>query len=509
MRTPHPLLLQLNTQVVLHERGESLGRAATLDDIAASELRAIAAAGFHYVWMLGVWEIGEEGPSVSRRHPGVLAELATTLPDWRASDISGSPFAIRSYTVRAAWGGDEALARLRRRLHAVGVGLILDLVPNHVALDHPWLEQHPEFLVGADADALAREPHNYVMRPSRGMHRVFAHGRDPYFPGWPDTLQIDLRHPGARAALRAELAAVAARCDGVRCDMAMLLCPDVVQRTWGAPTRLPDGHAPVFEPFWPSAITEIRARTPGFVFIAEAYWDRERQLQEEGFDFTYDKALYDHLRSADRERLRAHLGADAEHQRKSVHFLENHDEPRAAAVFPSDKHRAAALVTALAPGMRMFHHGQTEGRRARVSIHASRRLAESVDPELHAFYEQLLAILRDPLVHDGAWAFHPCGPAHQGDDAHGDIVVYSWQTEGRGLIVAVNFSDRPARGYAEIDLRSFVSPRIDLGELSGRRRTTCDAHALRSPGLFLDLGAWAYQVMEVRASYSSSDSAAT
>src|SRR4051794_2128916 len=48
----------------------------------------------------------------------------------------------------------------------------------------------------------------------------------------PDTVQLDYGNPATQTAMRGELLAAAAVCDGLRCDMAMLILPDVFQRTW-------------------------------------------------------------------------------------------------------------------------------------------------------------------------------------------------------------------------------------------------------------------------------------
>ncbi len=137
------------------------------------------------------------------------------------------------------------MLRLRARLKERGLRLMLDFVPNHTAPDHPWVNQHPEYYVqGSEAD-VARAPNNYL-RAENGS--IFAYGRDPYFPGWPDTLQLNYGNPKLQQAMKAELAQVAALCDGVRCDMAMLVLPDVFQRTWGI----------IAEAFWPDATTQVR-----------------------------------------------------------------------------------------------------------------------------------------------------------------------------------------------------------------------------------------------------------
>src|SRR6516162_7216465 len=63
--------------------------------------------------------------------------------------------------------------------------------------------------------------------------KIFAYGRDPNFPGWPDTLQLNYANPELQAARIDELVAIGGKCDGVRCDMAMLLLPEIFRRAWG------------------------------------------------------------------------------------------------------------------------------------------------------------------------------------------------------------------------------------------------------------------------------------
>src|SRR5262249_49661686 len=231
--------------------------------------------------------------------------------------------------------------------------------------------------------------------------KVLAYGRDPYFDGWPDTLQLNYAHGGFREAQIGQLGAVADRCDGVRCDMAMLLQPQVFQRTWGERATPSDGSPRQNAPFWPGAIGAIRRRYPEFLFVAEVYWDMEWELQQAGFDYTYDKRLYDRLGAQAAVPVREHLQADASFQDHSLRFLENHDEPRAASAFPPAVHRAAGVITLLAPGLRFVYEGQLEGRKVQVSMHLDRRPVEPVDRELATFYDALLRCLRRPEARDG------------------------------------------------------------------------------------------------------------
>ncbi|HVJ81536.1 MAG TPA: alpha-amylase family glycosyl hydrolase [Planctomycetia bacterium] len=486
----HPALYQINTRVWLNELGTALGRPATLDDIPDAALDAFAAHGLDWIWFLSVWTTGEAGRRVSRENPEWRREFEETLPDLREEDIAGSGFAICAYKPAAELGGLRALARLRKRLNDRGMRLMLDFVPNHVALDHPWVKSHPEFFIAGTEDDLAREPHNFVRLAQKGkeVDRILAYGRDPYFPGWPDTLQLNYAEPALQSAMIAVLKEIAARCDGVRCDMAMLLLSEVFERTWGRRA----------ESFWPRAIEAIRAEHPGFTFLAEVYWDLEWTLQQQGFDCTYDKRLYDRLREGNARPVREHLLADPEFQRRSARFHENHDEPRAAAVFPLDQHRAAAVVAFLAPGLRFFHQGQFQGRRQRISPHLRRGPLEPADTEIGPFYGRLLAALREPSARFGNRTPLECLPAWEGAEGWDSFIAGAWEAPGAPrLVVAVNYSPQPSKCYVRLPFSDLAGSEWRLEDLLSDALYDRSGDDLAAKGLFLDVPAWKPHVFKL------------
>jgi len=496
----HPLLYQVNTRVWLQERGAALNRQATLDDVPDAFIDEVAGRGFQWIWWLGVWQTGAAGRAISRADAKLRAALQLALPDLREQDITGSPFAVTGYRVHDDFGGDAALRRLRERLARRGLKLLLDFVPNHTGRDHPWVDAHPEFYVHGSRDDLAREPQNYArLEPRRrgDAETILAYGRDPYFDGWSDTFQLNYRHGGFRETQIGELGAVADRCDGVRCDMAMLLQPQIIAKTWGERARPSDGSPPRDTPFWPEAIAAVRRRHPAFLFIAEVYWDMEWELQQAGFDFTYDKRLYDRLVAGGATAVREHLWADGAFQDRSVRFLENHDEPRAATAFPPEKHEAAAVVAFTARGLRFLHEGQLEGRRTQVSMHVGRRPAEPVDARLQAFYARLLPVLRRPELHEGAWRLASCRAAWDGNPTHEQFIVSSWQAGDRRLLVAVNYGPTQAQTYATVGMSGLGGRSLTLVDLMGDARYQRTGDDLVGPGLYLDLPPWGYNVFDV------------
>jgi glycosidase len=489
MRGPlYPSLYQINTRVWLTELGRALNRPATLDDIPDTELDRFAAMGFDWVWFLSVWQTGPAGKRVSRSNAQWRREFEETLPDLREGDIGGSGFAISGYTVNAELGGDAALARLRERLRARGLRLMLDFVPNHTALDHPWVDEHPEYYVPGTEVDLARAPQNYTWVKGARGDRLLAHGRDPYFPGWPDTLQLDYANPATQAAMIGELLSISRQCDGVRCDMAMLVLPDVFERSWGR-------RAPLF---WPEATRRVREQVPGFLFMAEVYWDLEWTMLQQGFDYAYDKRLYDRLREAQARPVREHLSAALDYQQRLARFLENHDEPRAAATFAAGEHQAAAIVTYLSPGLRFFHQGQFEGRKKRISPHLVRAPLEASDAALQAFYERLLAVLRQPILRQSAWRLLDCTPAWEGNWTWDCFIAAIWLgAEGQRRMIAVNYTGHQSQCYARLSLSELTGRMLRLKDLMGPASFDRDGSDLISRGLYLDMPPWGYHVFEM------------
>jgi hypothetical protein len=485
----YPSLYQVNTRVWMTELSNHLGRQATLDDIPDSELDKYTNAGFDWIWFLSVWQTGMEGQRISRENPGWRKEFQETLPDLREEDIAGSGFAITRYKVSEQLGGDEALSRLRRRLQDRGLKLMLDFVPNHTAIDNYWVSEHPDYFIRGNESDIEREPGNYIRVKQGGEEIILAHGRDPFFPGWPDTVQLNYGNPALQEAMIGELIRIAGQCDGVRCDMAMLVLQDVFERTWGISCQL----------FWPEAIRRVREINDSFYFMAEVYWDLEWTMLQQGFNYAYDKRLYDRLKEGHARPVREHFYAGLDYQGKMARFLENHDEPRVAADFPAGIHEAAAIITFLSPGLRFFHQGQFQGKLKRISPHLVRAPEEPVNEELEVFYNRLLDILKNPVFRNGKWQLTDNTPAWEGNFSNYNYISFVWQSDSGGkMLVTVNYSPMRSQCYVNLPFWDIDEETWLLHDLISGITFEREGNDLKTKGMYLDEPAWKTYVFSMK-----------
>jgi len=502
----HPIVYEINTRVWLAELSRLHGRRIHLGNVPDDEIERLQGFGLDGVWMMGVWAPSPTSRRISLRHSGPRSELRRALPDLCSEDVIGSPFAVHDYRVSDLLGGDEGLHRCREQLSQHSMRLMLDFVPNHLAVDHPWIASHPEFLMQcgerghAPAEAARRsaDHEGCFTREVNGKHIRFAHGRDPYFPPWTDTVQVDYNSADARAAMVATLQAIADRCDGVRCDMAMLITNTVFRRVWGKGQR--HTHAPTDE-FWETATSAVMARYPDFVFLAEVYWGMERELQRQGFDYTYDKQLYDRLVSGDAVGIREYLRRDEGFQHRVARFIENHDEPRAADAIGRERSETAAVLVATLPGLRLFHQGQFEGRRVRIPVQLGRRPLEEPDLGLKSFYRRLLRLAAQDLFHDGEWQLLEPNRAWSGNGSSRSIIAYTWHlADGERALIVVNLGDHQSQAVIPLSWPGLGDTTWRLRELLKedsahptvyRREGT----ALQADGLYVELEPFSFHFL--------------
>ncbi len=487
---PHePVIYEINTAVWLDALSRAAGHRVTLGDVSAKDWDAVAPEGVDAVWLMGVWERSPAGLAVAKANTELMASFREALPDLRDEDIIGSPYCVRNYVVDPSFGGRDGLATARRELAGRGKRLVLDYVPNHVAPDHPWATEHPErFIRGTTADAES-DPAGWMVIGSD----VLAHGRDPYFPPWPDVVQLDAFSPEVRAATANTLIDIADQCDGIRCDMAMLMTNNVFAKTWAGRT----GPEPPDE-FWPTVIAALRGSHSDTLLLAETYWDLEWELQQQGFSFCYDKRLYDRLVEGDVAGVSGHLHADLAYQSRLVRFLENHDEPRIASRLGPEATRAAAVMIATLPGATLWHEGQFEGRLVRPPVFLARRPDEPPDTELAGWYAQMLAAVARHGVRTGTWQLvEPQG--WPDNDTSRNLAAWIWYDEDAAHrhLVVVNLSDAPAQARVPLPWPDLHGRVCHLTDPVRGLEFDRDGDEIASSGLYVALDRWQFHVFDV------------
>lgn len=486
-----PVIYEVNTAVWLDDLSQAASEQLTLADVGADDWAAVTPAGIDAVWLMGVWERSPAGLAIADENAELRASFRDALPDLRTADVIGSPYCVRSYVVDARFGGPDGLAVARAALADRGVRLILDYVPNHVAPDHPWVTTNPELFIHGDEHDRAADPSAWTTAAGR----VLARGRDPYFPPWPDVVQLNAFAPALRVATTNVLADIASQCDGIRCDMAMLMTNSVFATTWGQLAGKENDRE-----FWPDVIGALRLTQPDTVLIAEAYWDLEWELHQQGFDFCYDKRLYDRILSQDPGSIREHLSADLGYQSKLLRFLENHDEPRIAACLDVEAAKAAAVTIATLPGGTLWHEGQFEARQVRPPVFLSRRPHELPDHQLADWYRRLLTTVADQQMKRGRWQLHEM-TGWSDNTTSASLVAWSWTGGGVGVgvghLVVVNLSPHPAQGRVQLGWSDLPAGSLRLTDLLSERVYVRDGSELADCGLYVDLHAWQAYLLAV------------
>ena len=477
----HPVIYEINTWVWLRRLSSKHQREITLANVPAAELAELAACGFDAVWLMGVWHRGIATRTSALNY---LHEYRQALPDVTEADVPGSAYAIRDYQVEHELGGREGLAIFRAALRRMGIKLILDFVPNHVATDHRWTTQHPEYFTrGTLLDFEARPADYFVADTADGGGSVIARGRDPYFPAWIDTAQLDAFQPGLRQAAVATLIDIGNQCDGVRCDMAMLMLNEVFAATWN---RDADSLPP--RDYWLEVIPAVREAHPQMLFMAEVYWDLEHELLRQGFDYTYDKRLYDRLANGQIAEVKSHLSAELDFLRSNIRFIENHDERRAMEVFGEDRQRAAAALICTLPGAALLHQGQLSGGRIKLPVQINRGPEENSRPLLARFYRRLLNEVHAEVYRAGRWQLREAEAIHNDDRSHANLIAYSWEKSETTRLVIINLSSEWSRG--RLDLSDWVwlsSRRWRLYDALSESFVRQDGDTLLNDGLLLEV----------------------
>jgi glycosidase len=336
-------LVVKQTPIWLVQLSRRYGRPiARLDEIPDEALEELAAQGFTGLWLVGIW----------RRSP-VSRHIKQLIGH---SHADASPYAVLDYETSAAMGGEAALDDLRRRAAKVGLRLAADMVPNHTALDAPWMAEHPEYYVSTPDNPISvytftgqnlSEDARYELyledhyldrtdasvvfkrvEASSGEARYVYHGNDGVDLPWNDTAQLDFTRADVRQAVSDQILAAARRFPIIRLDVAMALAKQHIRRLWHPQPQLGDigwvesrqhlglsleeFEAAMPEEFWREVVERVDAEAPDTLLLAEAFWLMEGYFAHKlgmhrvyNSDFLY--AMSDESNAAFRRRLKSIL----------------------------------------------------------------------------------------------------------------------------------------------------------------------------------------------------------
>jgi hypothetical protein len=275
--------------------------------------------------------------------------------------------------------------------------------------------------------------------------------------------------------------------------MAMLVLNDVFAKTWQS---FPAIEPPPAEEFWETTIAATRRAHPDFIFLAEAYWGLERRLFDLGFNYAYDKVLYDRLLLREPAAVQQHiLDSSSGGLAAGAHFLENHDEPRIAGLMSGAEYRSAALLILGLPGMRFLHEGQLSGARVKTPVQLTRRPAEPVDADIQRLYEQLLSAVAGSSVGQGSCELLRPRVAWQGNPTAENFVLAQWQSSGAAFeLLVVNLAAHRSQCYAPLRIPDSRADNWHMKDLVGSEKYVRFRGDLEAHGLYLDLAGYGAQL---------------
>lgn len=509
----------VNTRVFLDELSEKYNKPITIGTIPESEWQELFKDHTSF-WFMGIYKESQAGQDFCQKNPYCIRDVEYEIerqvnPE---KDIGASSFSIPEYTInlKIAPGGWSEWDKMVDYLHQHNKKVFTDFVPNHVALDHSWATEHPDYFIQGTEEQFQKTPSLYynVVDKDNNLHHI-AHGKDPNYPQWDDTLQLNYANPDLQAAMIEVLIGnengLINHCDGLRCDMAMLLNSDTFIRTWG--DKYFGGHLPGSEisyiknnEFWPKVIAEVKARVrelgrDDFTFIAEAYWDIDKLGKN--FDGIYYKELYDSLQvqnndgnsiSINHDNIRELLSlATKDRDGNNLNFkwntfIENHDEQRAVKKFGEKASKAAAVISAFGPFTFLMNQNQEKGYRYRIPAQFRHHLSETTNLSIKNFYDQILKLRNSRLCQKGEWSV--VWPNPKMDSR---IITVKYTLEDQTLYITTNYCDQTSYGNLT-QINHYDNAKVaSLTDNKVIENFDQD----RSNGLFIKLNPWESQIIFV------------
>ena len=318
----------------------------------------------------------------------------------------GSEYSVKDYYgVNPEYGTMDDLKALVKKIHGMGMYVIVDWVANHSAWDNQLATDHPDW---------------YTKTPEGNFQPT------PWYD-WDDVIDFDYNVPAMRKYMTDALKfwVKEADIDGYRCDVA--------------------GFIPV--DFWDNVRKELDAIKPVFML---AEWD-SRDLYKRAFDMTYSWTLWDKMKDA--TTAKKGIGGLVEYMAHDVStvprngyrmtFTDNHDknswEGNQYSNF-GDGLKACMVLCCTVNGMPLVYSGQEAGLDKSLKFFDK----DSIAWKAHPFYEMYKKLFelkhKNEAIWNGAWGGEM---VRIYNDQMGKVISFSREKNGQKVITVINFSDNP------------------------------------------------------------------
>jgi Alpha amylase, catalytic domain len=401
-------LYQIHTRDFLFK----ISPTAKLKDVPVGFWQDLKLKGINQIYLLGVWSVCDFAHNLAKKSYITTASQTTV----------GSCFSIDDYTIDPIIATEQEFLDFKKMINGLEMNLVLDFIPNHFGCSTPLLDSNPEVFLKTtqpDLDSQFWFDHNGIK---------FLYGKDPNFGSWHDTVQVDYSNPKTHAFMKQKLEYIATMCDGVRCDMSMLVESEIFQRTW---SNLLQRELPPYSSFWQTVIPKIKNLYPNFIFIAEVYWEMEKQMIGSGFDYVYNKSFLDYLIHQDYAKLQANLRYfNVDH---CVYFLENHDENRSASTLEKSKISLCVVLLCFLGGIQFFYDQQWQGQSVRNPIQILESQTTQTNLKIELLYKNLLEYTQQSVFEIGKTKIM--------DTPFADLVAIIWEYKDQKTCVFINFGE--------------------------------------------------------------------
>ena len=349
-------------------------------------------------------------------------DILWLMPIYPRGATMHSPYASMNFrAVNPDYGTVADLKAFVSRAHELGMKVWLDWVPNHVAVENPWVTSHPEYFTKDDKGQMIH-PH-----------------------GWGDVYELNYQNEGLVNEMNSALKFWVDSCDvdGFRCDYV------------SSPT------IPVS--YWQNIIAELKSKSGKTVeFLSETDITNPENIRIDSCGFDYDYAwdfqgtlAWKFKNSTSADTLKAicedFLAASAKVKNRRMVYLTNHDQNyndggHTLKDFYGDNRYALTVLDFTFYGMPLIYQGQEIGDPDTLNYFTDAKVKwDRVDRKMLNTIRTLIALhhQQSSLAADAGVEFLPTHHAS----------VLAWR---RGAVVAVV-------NLAETDVKVFIDG-LDEGD---------------------------------------------